>query len=158
MQEPRPVCLIIGTNRLIVCPSRDPTLRFALICYHWCAARFFTQVRSKRHQERYVRPGSPDAVRVVRDKLISTESRGIESRFRVTLLSKRYKPRFDEHPSAVGALRDLAWMEIVENFRAELKKKKLRLDDLEDYAAKHPLIHSVGPWKHEFWTFARAAK
>jgi len=29
-------------------------------------------------------------------------------------------------------------MEIVENFRAELKKKKLRLDDLEDYAAKHP--------------------
>jgi len=82
--------------------------------------------------------GTPDAVRAVRDKLISTEPRGIEPRFRVTLLSKRYKPRFDEHPSAVGALRDLAWMEIVENFRAELKKKKLRLDDLEDYAAKHP--------------------
>jgi hypothetical protein len=114
-------------------------------------------VRSKDNGKRVVRAGSAGADASAKNKLISTEPVGLVPAYRLTLLSKRQRPRFDEHPSAVGALRDLAWIQIVEDFRVELKKKKLRLDDLKDYAARHPLIHSVGPWKHEHWTFRKAS-
>jgi hypothetical protein len=60
-------------------------------------------------------------------QLLSTEPVGLEPAYRVALLSKRLRQRFDEHPWAVGALRDLAWMQIVEDFRNELKTIKLSL-------------------------------
>lgn len=108
-------------------------------------------VQSVSHAEKFVRPGAPDAAPKIREKFLITEANEIEPQRRVTLFSKRFKPRFFQHPSAVGALRDFAWIQIVEDFRNQLKKGKLNFTDLEQYAAEHPLIHHVGAWKDEYW-------
>jgi hypothetical protein len=115
-------------------------------------------VQSKDHPDKFVRPGSPDAAPKISERMISTSPNEINPARRVTVFSKHFWPRYDEHPSAVGALRDLAWMEIVENFREALKKNpSMKLDDLDDYAAAHPLIHDVKAWKNEYWSVRRAS-
>jgi hypothetical protein len=114
--------------------------------------RVIEWVKSTTNPQKYVRPGSPEAPTQVRERMISTEPNEIEPTRRVTLFSKRFKPRYDAHPSTVGALPDLAWFRIVESFRDEMKKNRnVRLTDIEQYAANHPLIHKVGAWKDEFW-------
>lgn len=115
-------------------------------------------VQSKDHPDKFVRPGSPDAAPEIREKIISTSPNEIKPARRVTLFSKHFWPRYDEHPSAVGALRDLAWMEIVENFREALEKNRnMKPDDLDDYVVAHPLIHAVKAWKHEYWEERRVS-
>ena len=101
--------------------------------------------------ERFVPPSSPDANTEVRDKLLMTEPEAIDPQRRITFLSKRLKPRFCDHPSAVGALRDLAWMRIVKDFRTCLKSRERELTDLDQFAAEHPLFHQVGKWKKHYW-------
>lgn len=108
-------------------------------------------VQSATHPQKFVRPGSTEAAPKVREKMIMTEANEIEPVRRVTLFSKRFMPRYYQHPSAVGPFRDYAWFQIVEHFRAQLKSRKLNLDDLDQYAADHPLIHKVGAWKDEYW-------
>lgn len=53
-------------------------------------------VQSSTHPQKFVRPGSPEAALKVRERLISTEANEIEPVRRVTLFSKRFKPRYDE--------------------------------------------------------------
>ena len=113
-------------------------------------------VQAKDDPRRFVRPGSPDAASKIREKMISTEPNEIEPGRRIALFSRRYIPRFDEHPSAVGPLRDLAWMQIVEDFRRELKDGKLKPSDIEDYAAAHPVFDNVKTWKRDYWEVRKA--
>jgi len=108
-------------------------------------------VQSATHPQKFVRPGSPEAAPKVREKMIMTEANEIEPARRVTVFSKRFKPRYYQHPSAASPFRDYAWFQIVQQFREQLKSRKLNLDDLDQYAADHPLIHDVGVWKDEYW-------
>ena len=115
-------------------------------------------VQSSIHPQKFVRPGSPGAAAKVREKLISTEANEIEPMRRVTLFSKRFKPRYYEHPSTAGPFRDYAWYQIVRDFRDKLENRELQLHDIEEYAAEHPLMHEVGTWKDRFWETRRVGE
>ncbi|KAB2919961.1 MAG: DUF4238 domain-containing protein [Hyphomicrobiaceae bacterium] len=116
-------------------------------------------VPSKAHPRRFVQPGTSEAaVTETRSSLISTEANAIEPARRVTLFSKRHVPRYDEHPSVAGAFRDLAWLQIVEDFRDAVHKRKAQLSDLDDFAGAHPLMHKVRAWKYEFWDEVKVAR
>lgn len=119
--------------------------------------RVFELVKSRVDHEAFVEPSSPEADRHPREKLILNEANEIEPQRRITFLSKRAKPRYCAHPSAVGALRDLAWMRIAEDFRDKLKKRKLNFTQLDEFVADHPLFFRVGSWKDEFWEMRRAS-
>ena len=111
-------------------------------------------VQSKDDLEKFVRPYSSDASPKSREKMVTTFTREIDPVRRVALLSKHYRPRYDEHPSAVGAIRDLAWLRIVEGFRDALERdQRLIPSNLDSWARDHPLMQRVKDWKHEYWTF-----
>jgi Protein of unknown function (DUF4238) len=100
-----------------------------------------------------------DAAKQAPEKFMSTQPNAIDPVHRVTLFSRHFRPRFDEHPSVVGALRDLAWMEILEDFRAACRKDPmLRFTDLNQYAADHPLMARLKSWRHDYWIIAPATR
>lgn len=143
-------------HNIYFAPSKQ-TIEHVVYLAKECADRrekekinFIEWLQSKGRE--YVGPGSLDDTSKVREKVISVSHNEIKPARRVTLFSKHFWPRYDDDASVVGALRDVAWTEIMQNFReALMKNRNMKLDDLDDYAAAHPLFHEVKAWKHEYW-------
>jgi hypothetical protein len=95
----------------------------------------------------YVRPDSDDEVARAGRSLVLGERLGIDATLRLSFVQLRPKPRYFYDGSAAGALRDPAWVKVLDDFSKGAKGEAWHFGDLEAFARLHPLWQDVRPWK-----------
>ena len=96
---------------------------------------------------KYVREESADARQTPTKTLIGFTFDPLNRDVRLSFLRRRVRPKFDFDGSAVGAVRDLSWLRIVNSFSKAVRRKQLEFDQLREFAVAHPEWEKVGNWK-----------